>query len=193
MSIEDKHVIFIFGGPGSGKGTQGIAISKQYGFGYASAGDVLRAEIANPNSAHGKEIDAIIKSGKLVPPEFLVGILKNAIQASEHKYFLLDGFPRSTIQDEVFCKEVCNADCSILIDVPTDVLIQRVKHRALTSGRPEDDDSVIPKRIESHHRDTQPVIEKYKKEGKLITIDGNQSIEKVRESFVAVLRKYWEF
>ena len=59
MSIEDKHVIFIFGGPGSGKGTQGIAISKQYGFGYASAGDVLRAEIANPNSAHGKEIDAV--------------------------------------------------------------------------------------------------------------------------------------
>lgn len=193
MSLQGKQVIFVLGGPGSGKGTQAIALSKKYGFGYASAGDLLREEAAKPDSPNGKRISEIMKAGQLVPPELLVDTLKNSIINSPSKYFLLDGFPRSMIQDEKFREQVCQADCTLLLDVPTDVLIARLRNRGLTSGRIDDNDTVIPKRVESYNRDTQPVLEKYEKEGKLEKVDGNQPIEKVAELITSVLRKYWKF
>ncbi|KAK8885528.1 hypothetical protein M9Y10_040977 [Tritrichomonas musculus] len=193
MSLEGKHVIFVLGGPGSGKGTQAVALSKKYGFGYACAGDILRAEAAKPDSPNGKRIAEIMKAGQLVPPELLVDTLKNSIASSSAKYFLVDGFPRSLIQDEKFREQACQADCTLLLDVPTDVLIARLRNRGLTSGRADDNDTVIPKRVESYNRDTQPVLEKYEKEGKLEKVDGNQPIEKVADLFTAVLRKYWQF
>lgn len=193
MSLNGKHVIFVLGGPGSGKGTQAIAISKKFGFGYASAGDLLREEAAKPDSPNGQKIKEIMTSGKLVPPELLIDTLKNAVINCKSPYFLIDGFPRSLSQDDKFREQACLADCAINLDVPTEVLIERLRNRGKTSGRSDDNDTVIPKRVESHRRDTLPVIERYQSEGKLETIDGNQSVENVQALFIDVLRKYWQF
>ncbi|OHT02651.1 Adenylate kinase family protein [Tritrichomonas foetus] len=193
MSVQGKNVIFVLGGPGSGKGTQAIAISKKYGFGYASAGDLLREEASKPDSVNGQRIKEIISAGQLVPPELLVETLKHAIVSSPSQYFLLDGFPRSLVQDEKFREQAGLADCVLLLDVPTEVLIDRLRKRGLTSGRADDNDTVIPKRVETHNRDTLPVIEKWEKEGKLEKVDGNKSIQEVEELFVNTLRKYWRF
>lgn len=192
MSIEGKNVIFVLGGPGSGKGTQAIAISNKYHFGYAAAGDLLREE-AKKDTPRGKQISELISVGKIVPPELLVETLRSAIAASDCKYFLLDGFPRSLIQDDAFRAQVGVATCTLMLDVPDDVLVQRLTKRAESSGRADDAGSVIPKRIEGYKNETMPVLERYEKEGRLERVNGNQTIEKVEEAFVAVLRKYWQF
>lgn len=193
MSIEGKNVIFVLGGPGSGKGTQAVAISKKYGFGYAAAGDLLREEAKKPDSPNGKKIAEIIDAGHLVPPELLVDTLKNAIASSPYKYFLLDGFPRSLIQDEKFRAQAGMATAVLMLEVPDEVLIARLTKRAESSGRADDNASVVPKRLETYYKDTMPVLEKYDKEGLLVRVNGNQTIEEVEAAFVEVLRKYWEF
>ncbi|KAH0785732.1 Adenylate kinase family protein [Histomonas meleagridis] len=193
MNIEGKSVIFVLGGPGSGKGTQAIAASKEFKFGYASAGDLLRAEAANPNSQNGKRIAEIINAGQLVPPELLVDTLKNAIISSESQYFLLDGFPRSLLQDDKFREQVGKAAACLMLDAPDEVLIERLRSRGANSGRADDNDNVIPTRIANYKKETLPVLERYQKEGMLETINANQPIEKVYNDFLQVLRKYWNF
>ena len=191
--MEGKSVIFLLGGPGSGKGTQAISITKEFGFGYAAAGDLLRAERANPDSAHGKEIAAIIDAGNIVPPELIVTLIREAIEGSESKYFLLDGFPRSLVQDDAFRASFKPCEAVFLLDCPDDVLIQRLTGRASTSGRADDTASVYPTRLLNHHNETMPVVRRYEEEGKVVRINGNQSIEKVREEMISELRKFWNF
>lgn len=193
MSIEGKSVIFVLGGPGSGKGTQAIAISKKYSFGYASAGDLLRAEAANPNSPNGKRINEIISAGKIVPPELLVETIRNAIISSPSKYFLLDGFPRSLAQDEKYCEQAGKPTACLMLDAPDEVLINRLRKRGQNSGRSDDDDKVIPTRLESYRKETVPVLERYEKEGLLRVINADGTIEQVREEFENVLHKFWTF
>lgn len=193
MSIEGKSVIFVLGGPGSGKGTQAIATSKKYSFGYAAAGDLLRAEIADPNSPNAQRISEIISAGKLVPPELLVETIRRAIVRSPSQYFLLDGFPRSLAQDEKFCAQVGQATACVMLDAPDEVLISRLRKRGESSGRCDDNDKVIPARLEAYRKETVPVLEKYEKAGLLTTVNADAPIEKVREDFENALRKYWTF
>ena len=80
-----------------------------------------------------------------------------------------------------------------MLDVPDDVLIQRIAKRSESSGRADDNAAVVPKRLESYKRDTMPVLERYEKEGMLEKVNGDQTVAKVEEAFVATLRKYWQF
>jgi adenylate kinase family enzyme len=193
MSVEGKNVIFVLGGPGSGKGTQAIGISREFGFGYAAAGDLLREEVKKPDSPNGKRIQELMTAGKLVPPELLVSTLRNAIRVSPAQYFLLDGFPRSIAQDDSFRAEAGLPTTVILLDVPDDVLRARLSSRSLTSGRADDDAAIVEKRLLTHKQDSIPVLERYAAEGLLSVVNGNQSIEDVHAEFVAVLRRFWQF
>jgi adenylate kinase family enzyme len=193
MSIEGKSVIFVLGGPGSGKGTQAIAISKQYGFGYAAAGDLLREEAKKPDSPNGKRIQEIMNAGQLVPPELLVDTLRNAIRATPSPYFLLDGFPRSIAQDDSFRAQAGLPAVVIVLDAPDDVLRARISGRSVTSGRSDDDAAIVERRLATHKNETGPVIERYEKEGLVVKVDANQGIAEVAEQFTAALRKYWQF
>jgi len=95
MPEEKKlHVIFVLGGPGSGKGTQCERIVENFGFTHLSAGDLLRAEIKS-GSENGTMIENMIKEGKIVPSEVTVKLLQKAMQESENDKFLIDGFPRN--------------------------------------------------------------------------------------------------
>jgi adenylate kinase family enzyme len=193
MSIEGKDVIFVLGGPGSGKGTQAIAISKEFGFGYAAAGDLLREEVKKPDSPNGKRIQELMAAGQLVPPELLVDTLRNAIRSSAAQYFLLDGFPRSIAQDDSFRAQAGLPTTVLLLEVPDDVLRARLSGRSATSGRADDASAVVEKRLLTHRQDTVPVLERYDAEGKLSRVNGNQAIGDVRAEFVAVLRRFWQF
>lgn len=190
MSV-DKSVIFLLGGPGCGKGTQAALVTKNHKVGYASAGDILRAEAANPDSPHGKEIQAIMAAGKLVPPELIVSSIKHAIETSEYKYFLMDGFPRTLLQDDAYRQVMPPATAVVILDAPDEVLIQRISIRGLTSGRVDDTADCVPKRLEGYRRDTQPVLERYAAEGKVITVDSNKPVESVQADFVGRLRAFW--
>jgi adenylate kinase family enzyme len=193
MSIDGKSVIFVLGGPGSGKGTQAIAISKQYGFGYAAAGDLLREETKKPDSPNGKRILEIMNAGQLVPPELLVDTLRNAIRSSPSPYFLLDGFPRSIIQDDSFRAQAGLPVAVIVLEAPEDVLRARISGRSSSSGRSDDDAAIVERRLATHKNETGPVIDRYEKEGLVVKVDANKAINEVQDSFLAAIRKFWQF
>lgn len=90
------QVVFVLGGPGSGKGTNCERIVKDFGYVHLSAGDLLRAERAS-GSELAEMINTYIKEGKIVPAEVTVRLLKAAMEKCETKKFLIDGFPRGKL------------------------------------------------------------------------------------------------
>ncbi|BAS96674.1 Os06g0203500 [Oryza sativa Japonica Group] len=94
-------IIFVLGGPGSGKGTQCSNIVEHFGFIHLSAGELLRAEI-NSGSENGTMIDTIITEGKIVPSEITIKLLQEAIIKGGNDKYIIDGFPRNEENRVVF-------------------------------------------------------------------------------------------
>lgn len=107
FSSSDVSVIFVLGGPGSGKGTQCARLVKDYGFEHLSAGDLLRAEQARSGSKYGQLIADYIKAGDIVPQEITLALLEQAMRSSKSTKFLIDGFPRKMDQALTFENDVC--------------------------------------------------------------------------------------
>ncbi|KAL1419487.1 hypothetical protein MTO96_025396 [Rhipicephalus appendiculatus] len=156
-------VIFVFGGPGSGKGTQCEKIAKKYGFTHISSGDLLRDEVKS-GSARGKEMNEIMKTGGLVPLDIVLQLLKEAMEKNlgTAKGFLIDGYPRDVEQGERFEAEVCKCTALIYFEVKDETLHKRLLKRGLTSGRVDDNEKTIVNRIKTFHVESEPVLKKYK-------------------------------
>ncbi|KAL1424767.1 hypothetical protein MTO96_019912 [Rhipicephalus appendiculatus] len=156
-------VIFVFGGPGSGKGTQCEKIVKKYGFTHISSGDLLRAEVQS-GSDRGKEMNEIMKKGELVPLDIVLQLLKEAIKKDldKAKGFLIDGYPRNVEQGDRFEAEVCKCTNLIYFEVKDETMHARLLKRGLTSGRVDDNEETIVKRIKTFHEESEPVLNKYK-------------------------------
>ena len=143
--------IVIFGAPGSGKGTQSERIVEKYGINHISTGDVLRAEIKNGTEL-GKTAKGYIDQGQLIPDELMVDILANVFDSfKDSKGVIFDGFPRTIPQAEalkVMLKER-GQDISVMIDldVPEDELMTRLIKRGKDSGRADDNEETIKKRL----------------------------------------------
>ncbi|KAJ7526088.1 hypothetical protein O6H91_17G080800 [Diphasiastrum complanatum] len=106
-------IVFVLGGPGSGKGTQCAKIAENYGFVHLSAGDLLRAEI-DSGSENGTMIQNMIKEGKIVPAEVTVEVLQKAMSESNVKKFLLDDFPQNE-EDRAIFEQVANFDPEFIL------------------------------------------------------------------------------
>jgi UMP-CMP kinase len=95
LSPDEVTIIFVLGGPGSGKGTQCANLVRDFGFKHLSAGDLLREEQDRPGSEFGERIKSDIREGRIVPMEITVQLLKNAISATikydNNRQFLIDG------------------------------------------------------------------------------------------------------
>ncbi|CAL1287222.1 unnamed protein product [Larinioides sclopetarius] len=161
-----KIVSLLFsGGPGSGKGTQCERIVQKYGFTHLSTGDLLRDEV-NSGSLRGERLTDIMKKGQLVPNEEVLALLKEAMLknlANSHG-FLIDGYPREVGQAAEFEKQVTQiSKCSFLLffDVSDDVMKERLLNRGKTSGRADDNEETIAKRILTFHNHTQPILDHY--------------------------------
>ena len=99
---EDHHQIRLvfLGPPGCGKGTQADKISQEYSVRHLATGDMLRAAIAAKNES-GLQAKSFMDAGKLVPDELVIQMIRDAIKGDEcANGFVLDGFPRTTIQAE---------------------------------------------------------------------------------------------
>ena len=168
--------IVIFGAPGSGKGTQSERIVEKYGINHISTGDVLRAEIKNGTEL-GKTAKGYIDQGQLIPDELMVDILANVFDSfKDSKGVIFDGFPRTIPQAEalkVMLKER-GQDISVMIDldVPEDELMTRLIKRGKDSGRADDNEETIKKRLHVYHSQTSPLIDWYKNEKKYQHING---------------------
>ena len=131
----EVSVIFILGGPGSGKGTQSAKLVKDHGFVHLSAGDLLRAEQQREGSKYGELIAQYIKDGLIVPQEVTLALLKQAISekhAQGSTKFLIDGFPRKMDQAISFEEEVATSAFTIFFECPEQVMLERLPSYALT-------------------------------------------------------------
>ncbi|KAL3200406.1 hypothetical protein MRX96_013352 [Rhipicephalus microplus] len=156
-------VVFVFGGPGSGKGTQCDKIVAKYGFTHISSGDLLRAEVAS-GSDRGKQINDIMKQGQLAPLDMILQLIKETIKKGllTAKGFLIDGYPRNVEQGERFESDVCKCTNLIYFEVSDDTMKARLLKRGQTSGRVDDNEDTIVKRIKTFHDESEPVLQKYK-------------------------------
>ncbi|KAJ3202892.1 hypothetical protein HDU82_006998 [Entophlyctis luteolus] len=174
---EDPKVIFVLGGPGSGKGTHCERLSREFRLLHLSTGDLLRAEVEK-GSRTGKECSDLMKEGKMVPTETILSLLRAAISnSSESRGFLIDGFPRTTDQAIQFEKSVCRAQSVVFFDCPLGMLEERLIERGKTSGRVDDNIDTIRQRFNVFERESMPVIDLF--QDRLLKIDGTGSIDDV--------------
>ncbi len=185
--IEKKIImknIVIFGAPGSGKGTQSDLMIEHYGLGHISTGDVLRNEIKKGTEL-GKTAQGFIDNGQLIPDELMVSILANVYDSfgRGHKGVIFDGFPRTIPQAEALKKMLDERGdkvaAMIELDVPEDELMTRLIKRGQQSGRADDNEETIKKRLVVYHSQTQPLIEWYKQEGLHHHINGLGTLERI--------------
>jgi len=183
IRIQMKNIV-IFGAPGSGKGTQSDLLIEHYGLGHISTGDVLRNEIKQGTEL-GKTAQSYIDKGNLIPDELMISILANVYDSfgRSHKGVIFDGFPRTIPQAEALKKMLDERGdkvaAMIELDVPEDELMTRLIKRGRESGRADDNEETIKKRLVVYHSQTQPLIEWYKQEGLHHHIDGLGTLERI--------------
>ena len=176
--------IVIFGAPGSGKGTQSDKMIEKYGLNHISTGDVLRGEIKNGTEL-GKTAASYIEKGQLIPDDLMVSILASVYDSfgRDSKGVIFDGFPRTIPQAEALKKMLDERGdkvaAMIELDVPEDELMKRLIKRGQESGRADDNEETIKKRLVVYHQQTQPLIEWYQKEGLHHHIDGLGTLERI--------------
>lgn len=176
--------IVLFGPPGAGKGTQSENIIKKYSLIHLSTGDLFRKHLGEGTEL-GKLAQGYMDQGKLVPDEVVIGMVEAKV--ADHldaKGFIFDGFPRTVNQAEALDKMLANHKLQIsgmiALEVPEDELRKRIKERAKTSGRVDDqDDDKISTRIHVYQNETAPVAEYYKGQGKYKRIDGVGTIDHI--------------
>lgn len=175
------QVVFVLGGPGSGKGTNCARIVENFGYVHLSAGDLLREE-RNSGSELADMINTYIKEGKIVPAEVTVRLLRAAMEKSATNKFLVDGFPRD--MDNLTCWESNMSDVAevlflLFLDCPQEIMLARLLERGKTSGRSDDNEESIKKRFLTYENSTRPIIEQFRSQRKIRQVDSNRDIEEV--------------
>ena len=175
--------IILSGAPGSGKGTQSDLLVKHYGLQHLSTGDVLRKEIKT-GSELGKQIDALISKGNLVPDDMMYGVIDHYLAnlPKDSKGIILDGYPRTVAQAESLTELLQKYKMeAIMIDMMVDeqLLIQRLVERGKVSGRADDNLNTIRHRIAVYHNQTEPIANYYLHHGNYFAINGNHTVEEV--------------
>ena len=192
MEQEKKpKVLFMLGGPGSGKGTQCELMVEHFKFEHLSTGDLLRAEVKY-NTPLGREIDSYISKGEMVPGAVAVKLI---LQAMEQRglglVYLIDGYPRNFSNIEMW-KEVIKDQADIVavisLTCSEETMTKRAMKRAETSGRSDDNEEIFRNRLVVFKTETEPVIEYYKKKGKLYEV----SAERTKEQCFEEVRKVIE-
>ncbi|HIK35311.1 MAG TPA: adenylate kinase [Thermosynechococcus sp. M98_K2018_005] len=185
--------LILFGGPGSGKGTQAAILTTLLGIPHISTGDILRAERA-AGTPLGQQAQSYMDRGELVPDQVIVDMVANRLQQPDTAAgWLLDGFPRNVAQAAVF-EEMLKSihqdyDYLLFLDVPAAILQERALNRAkqAVNGQQRSDDTpeTILKRVQVYERETLPMIQQYMSHPKFVHIDGTCTIEEVTAAIQA--------
>ena len=185
----------LFGPPGAGKGTQATSMVENYNLHHISTGALLRKEIA-AGTELGVLAKSLIEKGNLVPDEVVVEMIENVFKTVRGvDGFLLDGFPRTLPQaaalDEMLAKTSESVTATVSIMIPDEVVMERIKGRALKEGRADDaSEEIINTRIATYHAQTEPLIDYYIKAGKYHEADGVGSIEEIRDRIFTIMDRF---
>jgi adenylate kinase len=195
--------IIMLGAPGAGKGTQAAVLCEHLNIPTISTGNIIR-EALRTGTEMGLKAKSFMDAGQLVPDEVVIGIVKDRLQEDDCKAgFILDGFPRTIPQAEALDEMGANIDCVIDIEVADDVIVNRLSGRRVCEncGRPYHTESLKPKvdgvcddcngalvqrkddqidtiknRLEIYHKETEPLVNYYKAQGKLKVIEGQDTV-----------------
>ena len=204
--------IILLGAPGSGKGTQAGFISEKFNIPHISTGDIFRENMKN-GTPLGLKVKALMDSGNLCPDELTVELVKGRLDQPDCKNgYLLDGFPRNLFQAKAL-DEFNAPDKVINIDVDFEKIERRITGRRscyecggtfhidfigdtdtcpLCGGklftRKDDIPGTVKTRLVVYQTQTEPLIDYYTKQDKVITIDGNQDIQVVRNQIEEALK-----
>jgi adenylate kinase len=212
--------IILFGSPGVGKGTQAKIISKTFNIPHISTGDILRKAVKDQTEL-GKKAGELMSQGHLVPDDLMIELIKEVLTSDECKNgFILDGFPRTTVQaeelDELFDKIGINNAILIYITAKENEIIKRLSNRRACKEcgnifilkeiegldtcpncgaknsfylRNDDKEYVIKNRLDVFNLTTMPVLSYYKNKGRVIEVNGFDSIENVNLKIVESLKE----
>ncbi len=181
--------LILLGPPGAGKGTQAQQLVDKHGIVQLSTGDMLRAAV-KAGTPVGLRAKDIMDRGELVPDDVVVAIVSDRIdQPDARKGFILDGFPRTVPQavalDRLLKEKGLRLDGVIELKVDAGILQQRIENRiaeAKANGQPlrtDDDPEKLKRRVEIYHDQTAPLVDYYRLEGSLTSVDGMASISEV--------------
>ena len=204
--------IIMLGAPGAGKGTQAAVLCEHFGIPTISTGNMIREALKN-GTEMGLKAKSFMDEGKLVPDEVVIGIVKERLSEDDcKKGFILDGFPRTIPQAEALDKMGVDIQYVINIDVPDENIIKRMSGRRVCEncGRPYHIESLKPQkdgvcddcggtlvqrkddhpdtvlaRLAVYHKETEPLADYYKKQGKLVNVEGQNT---VADTTAAVLK-----
>ena len=186
------HHYVIIGPQGSGKGTQAQLLCNSYDFVHISVGDIFRWHMSQHTKLAAR-ITRIMNEGRLVPDDVVEEVVRRRLEEHDWNYgFVLDGFPRTRSQAE-YLFENWNLDMAIYLDIPEEVVYQRVMHRVATgqgggfTKRDDDNPDALRIRLREYYEKTQPLLELFQQKGMLLRIAGTRSIEEVFESIRAGL------
>lgn len=179
--------LVIFGGPGSGKGTQSEKLIDRYGLTHISTGQVLRDEI-KAGTELGKIAATYIDHGQLIPDQLMVRILADEIDRlkGDSAGFIFDGFPRTINQaeklTEMLAERGTKVDAVVGLEVPDEELTARLIERGKMSGRADDNAETIGRRLEVYHDTTSPLRDHYIANGLYHAIPGLGTIDEIFET-----------
>ncbi|OUP07191.1 adenylate kinase [Collinsella sp. An2] len=196
--------IVLLGGPGAGKGTMAQRLVADFGVAHISTGDLLRAAVKGGTEL-GMQAKKYMDAGELVPDQLVIDLVKERLADDDaQEGFILDGFPRNTVQAVTLDSELSamgrTIDCALLIDVAPEVIVERLSGRRTCRAcgytgtaadavcpkcggemyqRDDDKPETIKNRLDVYEKSTSPLVEYYRGQGLLKTVDGAQAIDEV--------------
>jgi adenylate kinase len=175
--------LVLLGAPGSGKGTQAARLKEHLQVPHISTGDLLRAEV-KAGSPLGLQAKEVMARGELVSDAILLGMLEDRFSRADTKGgFILDGYPRNLAQadalDALLGRIGQPMDYAVQLDVPVELLVERIAGRAAAEGRADDSPESVRTRLKVYDSQTAPVIEFYRAHGQLTVVDGVGSLDEV--------------
>ena len=202
--------IILLGAPGAGKGTQAAMIAEESKVPHISTGDILRRNMKE-GTPLGLKAKAFVESGGLVPDEVVIGLVEDRLSQEDCKNgYILDGFPRTIAQAEALDK-VARIDLAINIDVPFETIIDRLGgrrvcvcgetyHVSMLNGettckrcgkelfiRDDDKPETVKNRLKVYSDQTQPLIDYYRSQNKVVDIKANGTKEEIFADIKKVL------
>ncbi|QIL19857.1 adenylate kinase [Thermomonas sp. HDW16] len=175
--------LVLLGAPGSGKGTQAARLKEHLQVPHISTGDLLRAEVA-AGSKLGLAAKEVMARGELVSDAILLGMLEDRFSRPDTAGgFILDGYPRNLAQadalDGLLTRLKQPFDYAVQLDVPTELLVERIAGRAKAEGRADDSPESVRTRLKIYNDQTAPVIDYYRQHGQLTVVDGVGELDEV--------------